>query len=60
MLERNGEVEPVEVKSSRGATKSLNEFVERFEPQTAYKLIDGNAGHLDGKITLPQFMAMFL
>lgn len=60
LLERSGEVVPVEVKSSRGATKSLNEFIERFEPQVAYKLIDGNAGHVDSKITLPQFMAMFL
>lgn len=60
LLERDGKVVPVEVKSSRGATKSLNEFIERYKPPVAYKLIDGNAGSLDSKVTLPQFMAMFL
>ena len=60
LLERDGKVVPVEVKSSRGATKSLNEFIEQYKPPVAYKLIDGNAGSLDSKVTLPQFMAMFL
>lgn len=60
LLERDAGVVPVEVKASRGATVSLNRFIERFEPQAAYKLIDGNIGRADGKVTLPQFMAMFL
>ena len=60
LLERNAGVVPVEVKASRGATVSLNGFMERFEPQVAYKLVDGNVGRQGAKVTLPQFMAAFL
>lgn len=60
LLERDGGVVPVEVKSSRGSTKSLNEFMRQFNPDISYKLVDGNAGRVNGKITLPQFAAMFL
>ena len=60
LIERNGAVVPVEVKSSKGATVSLNSFIERFEPDIAYKLVDGNVGQDGCKVTLPQFMAMFL
>ena len=51
---------PVEVKSKRGATVSLNHFIEEFAPPYAYKLVAGNVGVSDAKITLPLYMAMFL
>lgn len=60
LVERCGGVVPVEVKSSRGATVSLNEFIARFGPKVAYKLVDGNVGVAGPKVTLPQFMAMFI
>ncbi len=60
LLERDGGVVPVEVKSSRGSTPSLNAYIEDFTPRVAYKLIDGNLGAVGCKVTLPQFMAMFL
>ncbi len=60
IYERDGAVIPVEVKSKRGRTESLNGFIDEFKPPYAYKLIDGNLG-VDGiKITLPQYMAAFI
>lgn len=60
IFERDGAVIPVEVKSKRGSTESLNEFMLQYEPPYAYKLIDGNLGVDGGKITIPQYMAMFI
>lgn len=59
-VEEGGEAVPVEVKSKRGATPSLNAYIEQYRPQLAYKLIDGNIGEDGCKVTLPQFMAMFV
>ena len=60
MYEKKSSVIPIEVKSKRGSTTSLNEFISEFNPPYAYKLIDGNVGTNETKITLPQFMAMFV
>jgi len=51
---------PVEVKSGNNATVSLNKFVAEFSPPFAIKLITGNIGLMDNKITLPLYMAVFL
>ncbi len=51
---------PVEVKSKRGETRSLNEFLEKRNPARAYKLIGGNIGISGKKITLPHYMVMFI
>ena len=60
VFERSGEVIPVEVKSRNGLTTSMNEFIKRYSPTLAIKLIDGNVGVDGNKVSLPQFMAMFL
>ncbi len=60
LFEKNGSVIPVEVKSRHGNTASLNEFIETFSPPRAYKLVDGNLGTDGTKVTLPQYMAIFL
>ncbi len=60
LITKDGEVVPVEVKAGNGASVSLNMFMEKYEPTTAYKLISGNVGVADKKITLPLYMAMFL
>ena len=60
LFEANGFAVPTEVKASRGDTISLNEFIQNYHPQYAYKLIDGNAGVSGCKITLPHYMAMFI
>ena len=59
-FERDGAVIPVEVKSKRGATESLNDFISQYHSPYAYKLIDGNLGADGMKITIPQYMAMFI
>ena len=60
LIEKDGEVVPVEVKAGNSSTASLNHFIGTFHPSVAYKLIDGNIGTADGKVTLPHYMAMFI
>ena len=60
LYENENGVIPLEVKSSRGQTISLNGFIKEYNPQIAYKLISGNIGHAGKKFTLPLYMAMFL
>lgn len=60
LVEKDTRILPLEVKSKRGATFSLNGFIERYHPGTAYKLIDGNIGRDGEKLTLPHYMIMFL
>ena len=60
VIEKEGEVRPLEVKAGNTATSSLNEFIEEFKPHIAYKFIKGNIGLCDGKFTMPHYMAMFL
>ena len=60
LIEKNGEVVPVEVKAGNSSTASLNNYTASFHPSVCYKLIDGNIGEADGKITLPHYMAMFI
>ena len=60
IIEKNGEVVPIEVKAGNAATKSLDSFVKEFEPSVAIKLVDGNVGRVEKKLTLPHYFAMFL
>lgn len=60
LIEKNGEVVPVEVKAGNTASVTLNNFIKDFKPSVAYKLIGGNNG-VDGvKRTLPHYMIMFI
>ena len=60
VIEKDGEVVPIEVKAGNTATKSLNKFIEEFEPSIAYKLISGNIGLNETKLSLPHYLAMFI
>ncbi|MBO4229764.1 MAG: ATP-binding protein [Clostridia bacterium] len=60
VIEKDGGVVPVEVKAGNSSTASLNTFIDTFHPSVAYKLIDGNVGVSDNKVTLPHYMAMFM
>lgn len=60
IIEKDGEVVPVEVKAGNSSTASLNNFIETFNPSVSYKLIDGNIGDSNNRITLPHYMAMFI
>ena len=60
LLEKNGSVIPVEVKAGNRATPSLNQFIERYCPEYAYKLTNTQNGQVGAKITLPHYLVMFL
>lgn len=60
VIEKDGEVVPVEVKAGNSSTVSLNNYLNNFKPIVAYKLIDGNIGVTEQKLTLPHYMAMFI
>lgn len=60
LVDRDAEVIPIEVKSKNGATLSLNNFIKDYSPSVAYKLINGNVGVSDNKVSIPLYMAMFL
>lgn len=60
VIEKDGEVVPIEVKAGNAPTKSLDSFISNFEPSIAFKLICGNVGMTDKKFTLPHFLAMFI
>lgn len=60
LLEKNGEVLPIEVKAGNTSTVTLNSFIEKYNPSIAYKLICGNLGKIDVKYSIPHYMVMFL
>ena len=60
IIEKDGEIIPIEVKAGNTPTKSLDSFIEEFAPSIAIKLISGNIGLTDKKFTIPHFLAMFI
>lgn len=60
IIEKDGEVIPIEVKAGNTATKSLNSFIDNFSCSIGIKLVLGNVGFVDNKFTIPHFMAMFI
>lgn len=60
IIEKDGEVIPIEVKASNAITKSLDFFMNEYSPSLSFKIIGGNIGVNDKKITLPHFLAMFI
>lgn len=60
LIEKDGEIIPVEVKAGNNPTPSLNSYIEDFSPSYAYKLIGGRNGTIGAKITLPHYFVMFI
>ncbi len=60
LIEKNGEVIPIEVKAGNTITKSLDRFIAKYNPSLSYKIINGNLGINDTKLTIPHYMVMFL
>ena len=60
LIEKDGEVIPVEVKAGNIASASLNNFIEHYKPSIAYKLASSNLGIVDCKKTIPHYMVMFI
>ena len=60
LIEKDGDVVPIEVKAKNSATVSLNNYINDYKPHCAYKFIAGNVGRVGSKVTLPHYMAMFI
>ena len=60
IIEKDGEVLPIEVKAGNTATISLDKFIETFEPSVAFKVAGSNIGISNAKFTIPHYMAMFI
>lgn len=60
IIENADGVIPVEVKSGRSRSRSLDNLLKRDEIKCGYKLINGNTGREGKKIILPLYMAVFL
>lgn len=60
VVEKNGEVIPIEVKSGNTSTPSLNNFINIYKPHISYKFINGSIGRTDNKLSIPHYMIMFI
>lgn len=62
LIQREGRVTPIEVKSANSKAASLNMVMKQHPEITeGYKLIDGNVGMGENRIvSIPLYMAMFL
>ena len=60
IIEKNGEVIPIEVKAGNTKSISLNRFINDFSVSIGYKLINGNQGYENNKKTIPHYMIIFL
>ena len=60
IIEKDGEIIPIEVKAGNAITKSLDSFIKEYAPSAAVKLISGNVGIADRKFSIPHFLATFL
>lgn len=60
LIEKYGEVIPIEVKAGNTSTVTLNRFIEKYSPKIAYKFINGNVGVVGEKYSIPHYMVMFL
>ncbi|MCL2142881.1 MAG: ATP-binding protein [Methanomassiliicoccaceae archaeon] len=60
LLTKGENIIPLEVKAGNGRTISLDNYITRYGPPYALKLISGNVGMNGRKLTLPLYMALFL
>lgn len=60
LITQNSKIIPIEVKAGNSASVSFSNFIIKYKPPYAYKLITGNIGVSKTKITLPLYMAMFI
>ena len=62
LIQKEGRIIPIEVKSSNSKSNSLNQLMNNHPDITvAYKITEGNVGkNKNGIVTIPHYMAMFL
>lgn len=60
LLDRDASIVPIEVKSKRGSTVSLDAILDCDDVAIGYKLSSGNIGIVGKKISLPLYMAAYI
>ena len=61
IIQKDGQVVPIEVKSGNTRANSLSEIMKKKNIPLAYKFVDGNIGVSDdGIVTLPLYMVAFI
>ncbi len=61
IIQKEGQVIPIEVKSGNARADSLNKIMKKKKLTLGYKFVDGNIGvNEDGVVTLPLYMATFI
>ncbi|MBR2106602.1 MAG: ATP-binding protein [Treponema sp.] len=60
LIEKECSVVPIEVKSKKGSTSSLDTILKKEDVKLGYKIIDGNLGITEKKKTIPHYMTMFI
>ena len=60
IIEKDGEVVPIEVKAGNTKSISLNKFIKDYSPDVGYKLVSGNQGVINNIKTIPHYMVMFI
>lgn len=60
LIAQSASIIPIEVKAGNSSSVSLNNFIAEYTPPYAYKLVTGNVGVSETKITMPLYMAMFI
>lgn len=60
LLEKESSVVPIEVKSHKGSTSSLDTILKKDEVKYGYKIMNSNLCKSGIKITIPHYMTMFL
>ena len=60
LIEKDGEIIPIEVKAGNTSTPSLNNYISDYNPSVAYKIINGHQGKVDCKRTIPHYMILFI
>lgn len=60
LIEKECSVVPIEVKSKKGSTSSLDTILKKEDVKYGYKIIDGNLGIAEKKKTIPHYMTMFI
>lgn len=60
LIEQEGKIVPIEVKSGNNTSKTFDRTLERADIALGYKFTDGNIGQVGKKVTLPHYMVIFI
>ena len=60
LIEGEGGIVPIEVKSGRTSSESFGRLLEQDDVAVGYKFIRGNVGRVGKKVTFPHYMSMFV